>query len=187
MGLQTWQETVVTATADGPTITALGAASAIHTGARITLPNNFWSIGKMMKLTAAGRISCAVTTPGTARWDVRTGPTGAIIAFDGGALNLNVVAKTTVPFFLEIILTCRAIGSGTLANLMGIGRFVSEAVIGSPLPSVGANGSLIMPVGTPAVGAGFDSTAANVIDLFFTQTVATGSLTVHQYSVEILN
>ena len=41
----------------------------------------------------------------------------------------------------------------------------------------------MVPVGTPAVGGGFDNTAANMIDFFFTQTVATGSMTVHNLSV----
>jgi hypothetical protein len=39
----------------------------------------------------------------------------------------------------------------------------------------------------PAVGTGFDNTAANALDVFFTQTVATGSLTVHNYRVDALN
>lgn len=187
MSNQTWQETLISATADGPTLTAAAAASAINTNCRITLPNNFWYVGRMLKITAQGRISCAVTTPGTARWDVRTGPSGTIIAFDGGALNLNVVAKANVPFWMEILLTCRAVGSGTATNLMGSGSFASEAVVGSPLNTAGGNGSLLMPVGAPAVGTGFDNTAANVLDLFFTQTVATGSMTVHQFKIESLN
>lgn len=130
-----------------------------------------------------GRISCAVTTPGTARFDFRTGPSGTIIAFDTGALNLNVVAKTSVPWQLEFQLTCRAVGNGTATQLFGIGQFSSEAIVGAPLPSVGGNGSLMVPVGTPALGTGFDNTAANAVDVFFTQTAATGSLTVHNYMI----
>lgn len=187
MSYQSWQETLVTAQGDGPTLTAAAAATCIPTAARIVLPSNFWYIGRMMRLYAAGRISCAVTTPGTARFDLRTGPSGTIICFDTGALNLNVVAKTTIPWLLEVVLTCRAIGSGTSTNLMGHGSFQSEAVVGSPLPTVGGNGSLMCPVGTPVVGTGFDSTAANVMDMFFTQTVATGSMTLHQYKLVSLN
>lgn len=187
MSKQTWSEVLVNGTVDGPTLTAAAAASCIPTPSRIILPNNYFDVGKMLKISLAGRISCAVTTPGTARFDVRTGPSGTIVAFDTGALNLNIVAKTTVPWWLEIWLTCRAVGSSTATNLMGFGCFQSEAVIASPLPSVGGNGSLLCPVGTPAVGTGFDNTAANALDVFFTQTVATGSLTVHNYRVESLN
>lgn len=188
MSAQGWQETLINAIVDGPALTAAAATSCIPTAAKMTLPNNFLQVGRVLKITAQGRISCAVTTPGTARFDLRLGGTGAgNVVFDTGALNLNVVAKTNVPFWLEIVLTCRAQGSGTSANLMGIASFQSEAVVGSPANTAGGNGSLLAPVGAPAVGAGFDSTAALSLDLFFTQTVATGSMTVHQFKVESLN
>jgi hypothetical protein len=183
MSLQTWQETLVSSQVDGPTLTAAAAATAIPPAALITIPAGWWQIGRVLKVTAQGRISCVVTTPGTARFQVRQ---SAVSVFDSGALNLNIVAKVTVPFWLEIIMTCRAIGNGTSANLMGQGAFQSEAVVGSPLPAAGGNGSLLCPVGAPAVGTGFDSTIANILDLFFTQTVATGSMTIHQYKVESL-
>jgi hypothetical protein len=187
MSIQTWNEVLVSGSADGPTLTAAAAASCIPTPSRITLPNNYFSIGKKLLLTLYGRISCAVTTPGTARFDIRMGPSGTIVVYDTGALNLNIVAKTTVPWWLEILMTCRAVGAGTATNFFALGRFTSEAVIASPLPAVGGNGTLLCPVGTPAVGSGIDNTAANVIDVFFTQTVATGSLTVHDYMVQSLN
>lgn len=187
MSKQTWSEVLVNGSVDGPPLTAAAAASCIPTPSRIILPNNYFDIGKMLKISMMGRISCAVTTPGTARFDVRLGPSGTIVAFDTGALNLNIVVKTNVPWWLEMWLTCRAVGSGTASNLMGIASFQSEAVIASPLNNVGGNGCLLAPVGAPAVGTGFDNTAANALDVFFTQTVATGSLTVHQYRVEALN
>lgn len=174
---------LVIGSVDGPTLTAAAAATAIPTASRLILPNNYWTIGKKWLVHLSGRISCAVTTPGTARFDFRTGPSGTIVAFDTGALNLNIVAKTTVPWMLEVRLTCRAVGSGTATNFLGVGEFQSEAVVGSPLPTVGGNGSLCVPVGTPAVGTGSDNTAANAVDWFFTQTVATGSMTVHQYAI----
>ena len=174
---------LVIGVADGPTLTAAAAASCIPVASRLILPNNYWTVGKQWKIKLQGRISCAVTTPGAARFDLRTGPSGTIIAFDSGALGLNIVAKVTVPFDLEIDLTCRAVGTGTTTTLFGIGVFRSEAVVGAMLPSAGGNGALICPVGTPAVGTGFDNTAANAVDLFFTQTVATGSLTVHNYMI----
>lgn len=184
MSMQTFQETLIWTAVDGPTLTAAASATCLHPTGLITIPPNWWYVGRMLKVSAQGRISCVVTTPGTARFAVRQ---SAVSIFDTGALNLNVVAKTTVPWWLEIIMTCRAIGSGTNANVFGFGTFQSEAVVGSPLPAAGGNGCLMCPVGTPAVGTGFDSTIANILDLYFTQTVATGSLTVHNYRVEALN
>ncbi|HTF75595.1 MAG TPA: hypothetical protein VK620_14905, partial [Bradyrhizobium sp.] len=104
-------------------------------------------------------------------------------AFDSGALNLNVVAKTTVPWYFEADMTCRAVGNGTATQLFSQGKWTSEAVVGAPLPTVGGNGVLNCPVGTPALGTGFDNTAANALDWFFTQTAATGSFTVHNYGI----
>lgn len=184
MSLQTWQEVVSVGKVDGPPLTAAAAATCIPTEAKITLPNNYFSIGKMLRITIYGRISCVVTTPGTARFDVRLGGT---VVFDTAALNLNVVAKTNVPYKLVILLTCRATGSGSATNFMGQAEFQSEAVVGAAANTAGGNGNLLAPVGAPAVGSGVDNTSALTLDVFFTQTVATGSQTVHQYMVESLN
>ena len=187
MSLQSWGELIIANSVDGPTLTAAAAASCIPTPNRGTLNKIFFQVGKKIRIMLAGRISCVVTTPGTARFDVRLGPSGTIIVFDTGALNLNVVVKTNVPWWLDIWLSCRAIGAGTATTLFGFGQFISEAVVGAPANTAGGNGVLMCPVGAPAVGTGFDNTAANVLDVFFTQTVATGSLTVHEFNVFSLN
>jgi len=187
MSLQTWNETIVMSATDGPTLTAAARASCIPVANRIVLPNNFFYIGRAIRVRMSGRISCVVTTPGTARFDICLGAAGTTIVFDTGALNLNIVAKTTVPWLLDALLVCRAVGTGTSTTFFPTAFFQSEAVIGAPLPSVGGNGSLLVPVGTPAVGAGMDNTAASALDVFFTQTAATGSMTVHNYQVDVIN
>lgn len=181
------QETIVMGATDGPTLTSAARASCIPTANRIVLPNNFFYIGRALKILMNGRISCAVTTPGTARYDICMGAAGTTVVFDTLALNLNIVAKVTVPWFFEGLLVCRAVGAGTSTTFFPRGQFTSEAVIASPLPTVGGNGSLLVPVGVPAVGAGMDNTAASALDVFFTQTVGTGSMTVHNYQVDVLN
>jgi hypothetical protein len=182
---QTWVETLVTAQADGPALTAAAAASCLPTPAVITLPNNYFYIGRKLRIRASGRISCVVTTPGTARYDVRLGGT---VVFDSNAMNLNIVAKTNVNWWLEVELTCRAIGSGSLTTFLGQGIWGSEAVIASPLPTVGGSGVFTLPYNAaPAVGTGVNNQSALSVDLFFTQTVATGSMTLHEYSLESLN
>jgi hypothetical protein len=66
--------------------------------------------------------------------------------------------------------------------------FESEAVIASPLPTVGGSGEVLLPYNTaPVVGAGFTSVVSNQFDLFFTQTVATGSITLHTLKIVSLN
>lgn len=170
---------------DGPALTAAAAASCVPTYVPTTLPAGYWQIGRMWRLTASGRISCVVTTPGTARWDLRL---GGVVAFDTLAIPLNIVAKTNVPWYLEVILTCRAVGSGTSANLIGQGRWFSEAGLNVALPATGPGpGGNVLPYNTaPAVGTGFNSQSALTLDFFFTQTVATGSMTLHQFLIEQL-
>lgn len=163
---------------DGPTLTAAAAASCIAPAAKKAMWGNFFEyIGKQLIIEASGKISCAVTTPGTARFDIRWGGT---VVFDGLAVPLNIIAQTNVPFKLRIVLTCRAIG--TSANLEGEGEFYSRAIVGTPAAGTGPIGCELLPYNTaPTVGANFDSTTAGALDMFFTQNVATGSLTVLQY------
>lgn len=169
---------------DGPTLTAAAAASCLPTYVPTSIPAGYWQIGRQWRILASGRISCVVTTPGTARYDLRM---GAVTVFDTLAMPLNIVAKTNVGWWLDLLITCRSVGTGTSATLFSQGRWVSEAVIGSPLSTVGGNGALTVPFNTaPVVGAGFDSTIANALDFRFTQTVATGSMTMHQFVIEQL-
>lgn len=181
------QQTIVLSATDGPTLTAAARASCIPTANRIVLPNAFFYIGRGIKFLLSGRISCVVTTPGTARYDICMGSAGTTIVYDTLAINLNIVAKTTVPWFFEVLLVCRAVGSGTSTTFFPRGQWTSEALVGSALPTVSGNGSVLVPTGAPAVGAGMDNTAASALDMFFTQTAATGSMTVHNYRVDVLN
>jgi hypothetical protein len=178
-------QVIASAYTDGPTLTAAAAASCVPTYVPTTLPAGYWQIGRIWRILASGRLSCVVTTPGTARFDLRLG--GAVV-FDTLAMPLNIVAKTTRHWWLDVLLTCRAVGSGTSANLMGQGIWLSETSINTALPSTGPGpGGQMVPYNvTPAVGAGFNSQSALTLDFFFTQTVATGSMTVHQFLIEQL-
>lgn len=181
MSSNSWWQALVTAQGDGSALTAAAAASALPGQAKFTFPANLLKIGDEFRITASGRISCVVTTPGTARYDVRFGST---VVFDGLAMNLNTTAQTNVPWWIDIRLVCRSVGSGTAAAFFGMGYFGSPAVVGSPAITAGGSGFLVLPNSTaPAVGNGFDSTVSNVIDFFFTQTVATGSMTLHTFNV----
>ena len=187
MSFQTYQEVLTCGATDGPTLTAAARASCIPVANRIVLPNGYFYIGRALRIQMSGRVSCAVTTPGTFRLDICLGSAGTTIVYDTAALNLNIVAKTTIPWYFDCTLVCRAVGTGTTTTFFPMAWVQSEGIVGAPLPSAGGNGSLLAPVGTPAVGAGMDNTAASALDVFFTQTVATGSFTVHNYLVTSLN
>jgi hypothetical protein len=189
MAVQGFQFTPVSSQIDSTALTnSTTATTILPPAARFTLPNNFFYIGKMTRFTALGRISTVVTTPGTLTFSLRFGA-GPVIVATSDALALNIVAKTNVAWMLQWVTTARAIGGSTSANLMHDGLFTSEAVIGSPLASVGGQGTLALVNSAPAVGTGFDSTAAQVVDLFATWSVANAanSITTHQFFFEDLN
>jgi hypothetical protein len=183
VGQQLWINPLIVATSDGPSLVNGNAASCLPSSAKCTLPNNFFYPGKQLRITATGRISCVNSAPGSARYDIRF---GNVVVFDGGAVTLNPAGpKTNVGWWLDVLLTCRTIGTGAAATVIGQGRWTSEAGLGSQPPSVGSNAVFMLPVSTaPAAGPGFDSTAAQPVDLFFTQTSSSGSMTLHQYLLE---
>jgi hypothetical protein len=182
--LQAYTSCLVAAQSDGTALTnSTSETSIIPALSKITLPANFFQfIGQQILLKASGRISNVVTTPGTLLFNFYL---GSVIAAASGALNLNTTAKTNVTWDLEWLMTCRAVGASTSANLMHTGKFQSESVVGSAANTAGGNGSLNIPVSAPAVGTGWDSTASQVIDLkaTFSVSTATTSIQVHQFSL----
>lgn len=161
--------------------------SILPAAAWFTLPAGLIdSAGVIFKITAAGRVSNIVTSPGTLTLDVRF---GSVVVANGGAMALNIVAKTNVPWWLEWYFTCRTIGGTTVATMIHQGIWASESVIGSPLPSAGGCGTHMLPNAAPAVGNGFDSTAAQQVNLFGTWSTnnAGNSIQTHQYCLELIN
>lgn len=173
-------EPIISSHVSGSALTAAATASMLPAAAVKTLPANFFDQeGMQLLIKASGQISSVITTPGTARFDVRLGGTAV---FDGLAILLDsVAAHTAVGWELEILLTLRAIGSS--ANFHGIGRWTCEDILGVPATAPKGVLSALLPWNsTPAVGSNFNSASGLALDVHFTQTVATGSLTCHQYS-----
>jgi hypothetical protein len=190
MSKQGWQETLIVAQTDGAALTASTTpTSLLPPAARYTLPSNYFSEpGKSLRINARGRVS-TVTTPGTLTLDLRFGTTATpIVVFNGGAMTLNATAQTNATWEFEAVLTCRSIGSGVAATMMGVGSFSSRALVGSPAAGAGYAGGALLPDTAPAVGTGFDSTVTNVIDFFGTWgTNNANSIQVHEFVVESLN
>lgn len=187
-----FQECLITSQVDGTALTnSTTATSIIPAAARFTLPSNFfWVPGKMIRVTASGRISTVTTTPGNLTLDIRLGTVASpIVVYTTGTMSLNTTAQTNASWVSQFILTCRAIGAGTSANLMGTGFWASRAVLGSAAVGSGGDGVDVQPDTAPAVGTGFDSTITNVVDLFATFSVANASNSIlcHQYLLESLN
>lgn len=183
-----YKECLVTSQVDGTALnTSTTATSILPSSAVFFLPSNFFAqIGKALVIKAKGRISNTVTavnlTLGVWFGTVAT----PIIVFTSGANSLVARATTNVSWELEMMLTCRSIGSGTAATMMGQGRFTSEAALGS---AAGVATSYMLPLSAPAVGTGFDATATNAVNLFATwgTSSASNSIQCHQYSLESVN
>lgn len=179
-----FHETLATVSGDGTALTAAARASLLQgAGGKQglwTLRPNELVVGDVLELYASGRISCVVTTPGTARFDLSAG-VGGTAFFDTLAMPLNIVAKTNVAWNLFVSGTVRTIGNA--GNMLWQGQWLSEASILTAVPSTGPGpGGQNVPYNTaPVVGANWDMTVAQIIDFNFTQTAATGSITLHNY------
>lgn len=145
---------------------------------------------KILKVTAHGRISTVVTTPGTLTLAVRFTDSAAtaVDVFSSGAMTLNTTAQTNTPWILEAYMHVRALGSA--ATLFGWGRWTSHAVIGSAAIGTGGASTQLLPYNAaPAVGTAFNATLENQVDLMGTWTVnsASNSITCHSFILESVN
>lgn len=187
MALGFWS-TLASISGDGTALTAAARASLLQgAGGKqglYTLAPNQLRVGDVLHLKASGRISCAVTTPGTAAFDLSAG-VGGTKMFDSLAINLNIIAKTNVPWVLDVEGIVRVIG-GNVAQIFWQGTWVSEAYIAAKVANVDSVGICTVPINTaPVLGTAFDATLAQIIDFNFTQTVATGSITLHNYALSL--
>ena len=202
MSRQGWVETLMTAEGDGTALTGTTTPTSIlPSGARCQLPGGWADTGRILRITATGRISSIVTTPGTFAFTWMLGtttPSAQTVACALGAVQLNALVQSNESWWLDTQLTVRAIGSGTAANAIATGLFVSQAIVGGGTGVAGAANlstgagvssySQTLPQTAPAVGTGFDSTFFNVVDLFGTWSLANANtITVHQYALMALN
>lgn len=191
-----YTDTLVAQGADGAAITASTTETRLqHSAARCVLPGGYFEApAKSIEIKLRGRISTVVTTPGTLTLRVKLGSTvttgtgavtGGVSAWDSGAIALNVVAKTNVTFDLDLLLSSQVIGDGALAKLMGVGKFISEALVGA---TAGQPLTFLLPASAPAQGTGFDSTASQSLDISAQWSISNAnSIQSHLYVVKGLN
>ena len=185
-----YQTALIVQQGDSTALTASTTETSIlNAQAKYVQPaNTIDVIGKKFIIRAHGRISNIVTTPGTLTMKVKLGPTANIAIGTSQAFALNVVAKTNVAWFLDLAVTIRSVGNGTVATAFVQGQFTSESVIGSPLPSVGGVGTHMWQAATPVVGTGFDSTVDNIWDLTGTWSLNNAnSIQSHGYELSLEN
>jgi hypothetical protein len=167
------------AESDGTALSAFTTrASLTPAHARFTTPTaGFWYVGKALRVTALGRISTFTSGTFTLSFGV-----GSVDAFASQALTM-VASQTNQTWWLDLVMTCRAVGAGgsATANLLGVGKLGAGAAITASIT--------MLPATAPAIGTSFDPGAASVLDLFAACSVsnAANSIQVHEYVLEALN
>jgi hypothetical protein len=182
----------VLSTAQGPGTNLASfttAASLLPAQALYTIGTDDWFIGKALWIRASGQVSNVVTAQPTFTFNVNF---GATVVFTTGALLTSTTAHTTVPWILDIQLTCRSVGGGTVATMMGQGWVLSRAFLDAgataDITTLG-HPTLAAPETTPAVGTGFSSNASNQVDLQAACSVsnAANAIQLQQYWLAMMN
>jgi hypothetical protein len=185
-----WTGLLVSMNADGTAFNTSTTETTVLAGqGKFTLPANYLNdIGQSLRIRAMGRVSNIVTTPGTLTLRVKF---GSIAVASSQAMQLAAVVKTNVTWILDWDLTLRSSGATAAATLMHSGSWQSESVVGSGTGAAGSTGvgALNIPASAPAVGTGFDSTIANVIDLTAQFSISNigNAIQCHTYKLESLN
>lgn len=154
----------------------------------VTLPQGYLNIGRRLHVSVQGGISSLVTTPGTITLQVML---GTVVAFTSGAMQLNATAHTTIPFWWDAYLTVRTYGATTVGTMIGqslaFGAMFTKTA--GQVDAVNGESFLVGPNTAPAVGTGYDSTAAQTIDFWagFSISNAANGIQVHQYGVSSEN
>lgn len=164
------------------------AKTVINATNLVQLPPNYLYTGKKLRVTVRGGLSNIVTTPGTVTFQIMM---GSIVAWTSGAIQMNATAHTLLPFTLQVDLRCDSIGSGTAAKFMGMGTLqgVQFTLTAAQVDAVNTAGCYAVPATAPAVGTGFDSTIANLLDFWVGFSISNGGnvVQVQDYTVEELN
>lgn len=182
-GIIAWQ------TASGTLFSAYTAAkTVINAAAVVSLPPNFLYVGKMLRISTLLGISNIITAQPTFTFQIMV---GAVIAWTSGAILTTTTAHTLLPVELVVTLRVDSVGAGTAAKVLGHGVLTGQMWIlsGATADSVVTHPTLMVPVTAPAVGTGYDSTAANNLDFFvgISASDALNGVQVYNYVVEDLN
>lgn len=190
MSNQGWMECVSSAQAAGPTLASFTTAASILPPAAVyTIGTDQWALGKALWVRFSGQIGNVVTSVPTFTFDVRF---GSAVQWSSGAISVSTTAHTTVPFWFDVQMTCRSVGSGTSATMMTQGIGASRAFIDSgasaDITTLG-HPTLLVPETTPAVGTGFSSNASQSVDVFCACSAsnAANAVTLLQYQLIVCN
>jgi hypothetical protein len=189
MAFQNWTQLIAYQQAAGTAFASYTTAkSEIKPQALVTLPPNSLQVGSLLRVKVQGGISNIVTSQRTFTFQVMM---GSIVVHTSGAITTTTTAHTLIPFDYEVLLRLDTVGSGTTAKFLAQGilrgiMFVISGAVGDPTAGIG---TIMCPNTAPAVGTGFDSTIANILDFWvgLSASESTTGIQIYNYMVETLN
>jgi hypothetical protein len=147
-----------------------------------SLVANYMVVGKMLKLTAAGKVTTAASSQGNITLTLRFGTTTSGTSLAASAATALAASKTNITWRLEAYVVCRGVGSS--GSLLGWGTFMYDGA--GAVFSTTANNPLLFPASAPAATT-VDTTAASGLVVGCTLGSASDSLTTQFLLVEALN
>lgn len=187
--MQSWVEMIANQIAAGTLFnTYTTAKTVINPQALVTLPPNYFYPGKMLRIKVQGGISNVVTSQRTFTFQVMM---GSIVVHTSGAITTTTTAHTLIPFDYEVLLRCDSVGSGTAAKFLAQGKLtgIMWVVSGATADLATTMPTIMCPNTAPAVGTGFDSTIANILDFWvgLSASESTTGIQIYNYTAESLN
>lgn len=159
------------------------------------IPGNTLIVGSKFRVKAWGGVSNIVTTPGTITFQLMMGTLASpTVCWSSGAIQFTTTAHTLTPFDLEVTLRCDSVSevfgsTATAAKFIGGGKLNGLSfTVGAGADSTTVVGQFPVPATAPAVGTGFDSSIANILDFWagFSISNAGNGIQVYDYTVEQL-
>lgn len=180
---QGWRETLKVDVSDGSAITA--AAEALMTS-DYTIPAGVCSAGSVFTYTLMGRLSSAITTPGTFTFSLRWGGVaGTLIASSGAFAPDPTAAATNLTVSVDWYVICRT--PGATGTGIGFGRIWWSDFDDATVTTITGNLNMMMaPTSAPATFT-MDTTTGKALSPTYTPSLGTASYTNHFALLESVN
>lgn len=173
---QTAPGILFTQTADKSVTNTTSETSIIGTGiGTLTLPANFFSVGKTIRITVSGVYSTVAVTGDTVTIKVKYGST----VIGSTATTSLLAGASNLYFWAECLITCRSLGASGTVQISG-GTTYNISTVGGLAEDPMNNGAATTTV---------DTTASSLLDVTVTHSAANASNTVKSLvsSFEVLN
>lgn len=185
-GVQGWEETLESITADGTQISNSTAETIVCPD--FNIPAYYMAPGRTIRIWTYGVMSNVVTTPGTLILAVRWGGVAGTMLCQSAALGLDTTARTNSLWCASVYVVCRTAGSsGTFMSGGTMDCNVLSSTAANLLPQLMGSAGTPLASGNAAVTV--NTTIANLLSVTAKFSVSTSptNLTAQQRILEVLN